>query len=176
MSQRITALLSCLPLIVIAAACQGPPGPAGPQGPAGPPGSGTAPQVVDSTAPTPQVVGEYLHSADVKITAGGHTFGLGAQRTRLFGRVELYFTGANCTSTAFILAAGAWENLLLIAAVDQAQMAHIPNPAAPVSNFTQTSKVDNTGTCVGAGGGSMQGKPAIPVLDLSTFVVPFSLG
>ena len=96
MSQRITALLSSLPLIVIAAACQGP------QGPAGPPGSGTA----------PQVVGEYLHSADVKITAGSHTFGLGAKKTGLFGRVELLFTGPNCTGTAFIWAPAAYEHLL----------------------------------------------------------------
>ncbi len=175
MDRPLTALLSTSLLIVVsvvAPGCQGPPGPAGPQGPAGPSGSGTAPQVVDSTA---QVVGEYLHSADVKITAGGHTFGLGAQATRLFGRVELHYTGAGCTGTPFIWAPAAYENLLPIAAIGPAQMTYIPDPAATVSAFTQTSKIDNTGACVAAGGGSVQGKSAIAVLDLSTFAAPFSL-
>jgi hypothetical protein len=175
MTHYLKALLSGSGLVaiaVVAAGCQGPPGPAGPQGPAGPPGSGAAPQVVDSTA---QVVGEYLHSADVKITAGAHTFGLGAQATRLFGRVELHYTGAGCTGTPFIWAPAAYENLLPIAAIGQAQMAYIPDPAAAVSTFTQTSKIDNTGACVAAGGGSVQGKSAIAVLDLSPFVAPFSL-
>lgn len=162
--------------MAIAAACQGPPGPAGPQGPAGPPGSGAVTIVVDSTAPTPQVVGEYLHSADVKITAGSHTFALGAQRTRLFGRVELHFTGAGCTGTAFIWAPAAYENLLPIAAIGQGQMAYIPDQAAAVANFVQASKVDDSGACVAAAGATVPGKAAIPVLDLGTFVAPFSLG
>jgi hypothetical protein len=131
--------------------------------------------VVDATAPTAQVVGEYLHPADVAITAGPHRFALGAQRTRLFGRVELHFTGPGCTGTAFIWAPAAFENLLPIAAVGPAQMAYIPDPAAPVVPFVQTSKIDGTGACVGAGGGAVSGKAAIPVLDLSGFVAPFAL-
>ena len=170
---RSLATLLAAPIFALAATgCQGPAGPPGPAGPAGPPGSGSAPQVVDASA---QVVGEYLHSADVKITAGGHTFGLGAQATRLFGRVELHYTAAGCTGTAFIWAPAAYENLLPIAAIGPAQMAYIPDPAAPVAAFTQTSKIDGTGACVAAGGGSAQGKEAIAVLDLSVYSAPYSL-
>ncbi len=174
-SHRKMVVLGLTTCALVLAACRGPAGPPGPAGPAGPPGGGGF-DVIDSTAPTPLVGGSYLYSQDVLIQDSGHTFSLGVQRPKLFGRVELFYSGAGCTGTPFIWAPAAFENLLPIAAIGQASMAFIPDVTAPTANRNRVSKVDrDTGNCVADGGGSIAAKPAIQVKDLSGFLPPFSL-
>lgn len=149
---------------------EGPPGPPGPQGPPGPAGGGR--QVVDSAM---QVVGEYLHSADVLVVEGGVAFGVGIQRPELFGRVELFFTDDACTVSPFILAAAAWENLLLVAALPAGE-AYIPDLSAPTASFTAGSKRLADGSCFDdPADPTVVGRPAVFIKDMSVFTPPFSL-
>ncbi len=176
-SRKILAigLMTCAVLLASCKGPAGPQGPAGPPGPPGPPGGGGF-DVIDSTAPTPQVVGSYLHSQDVLIQDSGHTFSVGVQRPRLFGRVELFYTASGCTGTPFIWAPAAFDNLLPIAAIGQADLAFIPDVTAATVALNRVSKVDrDTGSCVADGSGSIAAKPAIQVTDLSVFLPPFSL-
>jgi hypothetical protein len=128
--------------------------------------------VVDSAM---QVVGEYLHTADVLVVEGGVPFGVGIQRPELFGRVELFFTDDACTVSPFILAPAAWENLLLIAALPAGQ-AWIPDLSAPTANFTAGSKQEDDGSCVDdPADPTVLGRPAVFIKDMSGFTPPFSL-
>ena len=150
----------------------GPDGPEGPEGPEGPPGPGSARQVVDATM---QVVGEYLHTADVLVEEGGVLFGVGIQRPELFGRVELFFTDDACTTGPFILAPAAWENLLLIAALPAGQ-AWIPDLGQPVGYFTAGSKLEDDGTCTDDPADPVVvGRPALFIKDMTVFTPPFEV-
>jgi len=155
---------------------EGPQGPEGPEGPEGPPGPGGASRDVIDGSPTPQVVGEFLYSADVRIVEGPHEFSLGVLRDELFGRVaQLLFTDDACSAGAHLVAPAAWTNLLPVTAMkgDQVYMADV---TAPTSIFSQGSERLEDGTCVDiVPDTSSPGRPAFFVKDMSGFVPPFTL-
>jgi len=134
----------------------------------------TAFRVVDSSE-SPRVIGEFLHPTAVLVTTDEHTFTIGIQSTRLFGRVELYYELPDCVGSPFVRAGAGYENLLLMAAIDSAGMVHVADVEAEEVSFLEASKVDSRRQCVPAAGRQLQGKPAVAALDVSTLVPPFSI-
>jgi hypothetical protein len=163
----------------------GPPGPPGPpgedgadgadgaEGPPGPPGP--ARDVLDGS-PVPQVVGQFLYPADVRIVEGPYEFSLGVLRDELFGRVaELYFTDDACTTGPHIVAPAAWTNLLPVTAM-KANQVYLADVTAPTTPFTQASRRDTGGACIDlVPDESQPGRPAFFVKDMAGFVPPFTL-
>jgi hypothetical protein len=131
--------------------------------------------VIDSS-PVPQVVGEFLYPADLRIVEGPYEFSLGVLRDNLFGRVaQPLFTDDACSVRAHIVAPAAWTNLLPVTAMKAFQV-YLADVTAPTSNFTHGSERLDNGSCVDiAPNGSGPGRPAFFVKDMSGFVPPFGL-
>lgn len=131
--------------------------------------------MVYDSSPVPQLVGEFMYSADVLIDEGGVEFTLGIKRNELFGRVvDLFFTDDGCTTSPFIFAPAAYENLVPLAAL-KAGLAYIPDVTGPPLTYTKGSRRLDDGTCEDVPNQTTTGRPAVFIKDVSGFVPPFAI-
>jgi hypothetical protein len=164
----------------------------------GSPGKPTAEEtrIVDSTGKTVgQLLGTFrrgsgtedlpLIYADVALLVNGQSFVVTVDKSRSYGNIELYFTGANCTGQAYFSQQKINIGARLFPSLGvhpSSNVAYLPNIAANATTISPLSstRFDGTGRifaeCQPAAITLVDAIEAIAIGDLSTlYVPPFTL-